>query len=97
MEKSLKADEVEQFLRSLNGKFFTIQFIKRTTGEVRKMTATTNYQSKLAGGDATYSFTEKKLIPVWDLGKQAFRSIPLDAVLTIKANGNAYKVNHEGR
>ena len=97
MEKSLKADEVEQFLRSLNGKFFTIEFVKRTTGEVRKMTATTNYQSKLAGGDATYSFTEKKLIPVWDLGKQAFRSIPLDAVLTIKANGNAYKVNHEGR
>jgi hypothetical protein len=96
MEKTLKADEVEQFLRSLNGKFFTIEFVKRTTGEVRKMTATTNYQSKLAGGEATYDFTEKKLIPVWDLAKQAFRSIPLDAVLTINAKGDTYKIEKAG-
>lgn len=92
MENTLKVDEVEQFLRSLNGKFFTVEFVKRTTGEVRKMTATTNYATKLAGGDAAYDFTEKKLIPVWDIAKQAFRSIPLDAVLTINAKGNTYKV-----
>jgi hypothetical protein len=96
MEKTLKADEVGQFLYDLNGKFFTIEFVKRTTGEVRKMTATTNYQSKLAGGEATYDFGEKKLIPVWDLAKQAFRSIPLDAVLTINAKGDTYKIVKAG-
>lgn len=96
MEKTLKADEVGQFLHDLNGKFFTIEFVKRTTGEVRKMTATTNYQSKLAGGEAAYDFGEKKLIPVWDLAKQAFRSIPLDSVLTINAKGDTYKIVKAG-
>lgn len=95
-EQTLKADEVGQFLYDLNGKFFTIEFIKRSTGEVRKMTATTNYQSKLAGGEAAYDFGEKKLIPVWDLAKQAFRSIPLDSVLTINAKGNTYKIVKAG-
>jgi len=88
MEKA----KVHQFLRSLNGKFFTIEFTKRTTGEVRVMRATTNYQSKLAGGDLGYDANEKALIPVWDLEKKAFRSIPTDAVLRIVALGNTYEV-----
>mgnify|MGYP000228680358 CR=1 FL=1 len=92
MEQQLDRNSVDDFLRSLNGKFFTVVFTKRSTGEVRTMRATTNYQSKLAGGEAAYNFTEKKLIPVWDLEKQGFRSIPTDAVLTIKAKGNTYKV-----
>ncbi len=88
----LQKDAVHGFLRSLNGKFFTIEFIKRTTGEVRVMRATTNYTSKLAGGDLGYDANEKALIPVWDLEKKAFRSIPTDAVLRIKALGNEYEV-----
>jgi hypothetical protein len=88
MEKA----KVHGFLRSLNGKFFTIEFIKRTTGEVRVMRATTNYESKLAGGDLKYDANEKALIPVWDLEKKAFRSIPTDAVIRIVALGNTYEV-----
>lgn len=92
MATTLKRENVHQFLRALNGKFFTVEFIKRTTGELRVMTATTNYESKLAGGEAAYDFDEKKLIPVWDMAKQGFRSIPTDAVLVIRANGEEYKV-----
>lgn len=88
----LEKDKVHGFLRSLNGKFFTIEFTKRTTGEVRVMRATTNYQSKLAGGDLAYDADAKKLIPVWDMEKKAFRSIPTDAVLRIVALGNTYEV-----
>jgi len=50
----LEKAKVHGFLRSLNGKFFTVEFIKRSTGEVRVMRATTNYESKLAGGDLGY-------------------------------------------
>lgn len=89
---TLDREKVYPFLTDLKGKFFTIEFIKRSTGELRVMRATTNYDSKLAGGDAKYSFSEKKLLPVWDLEKQAFRSIPLDAVLVIRALGNEYQV-----
>ena len=79
--------EIHAFLRSLNGSFFSVDFVKRTTGEARTMRATTNYKSKLVGGVLKYDADEKKLIPVWDMDKKAFRSIPTDAVYEIRAKG----------
>lgn len=90
--ETLARGDVHQFLRNLNGKFFHITFIKRTTGETRKMLATTNYDSKTVGGSLNYDADAKQLIPVWDLQKQAFRSIPTDAVITINALGTTYEV-----
>ena len=90
--KIITKAEVLPLLQTLRGKFFTVEFIKRTTGERRVMNCTTNYESKLAGGEPAYDFNEKQLIPVWDLGKRAFRSIPLDSVLVIKANGIVFQV-----
>lgn len=83
----MKRDGVHKFLRSLNGKFFTVEFVKRTTGEYRVMRATTNYESKTVGGSLSYDADAKSLIPVWDLDKKAFRSIPTDAVKVIRALG----------
>lgn len=90
--QTIKRDEVLDFLRGLNGKFFTIEFVKRTTGEVREMRATTNYQKHLKGGTLNYDATAKNLIPVWDLDKRGFRSIPTDAVIRIKANKDTFAV-----
>ena len=92
MTIELQRSEVRSFLEGLKGKFFTVEFIKRSTGELRVMNCTTNYQSKLAGGEAAYDFNAKQLIPVFDLQKKGFRSIPLDAVLVIRARDNEYKV-----
>lgn len=92
MDATINRAGVHTFLRSLNGKFFTVEFIKRTTGELRVMRATTNYESKLAGGDLKYDANAKALIPVWDMEKQAFRSIPTDSVKVIRALGNTYTV-----
>lgn len=97
MNTTIERAKVHEFLRGLNGKFFTIEFTKRTTGELRVMRATTNYKSKLAGGVLKYNADERNLIPVLDLevlakGEPAFRSIPTDAVLRIRALGNSYEV-----
>lgn len=83
---------VYDYLRGLNGKFFTVVFTKRTTGEVRKMRATTNYAKHLKGGTLGYDPKEKGLIPVWDLEAKAFRSIPTDSVTEIHANGQQFSV-----
>jgi hypothetical protein len=88
----LTRGQIHNFLRSLNGSFFSVDFIKRTTGELRTMRATTNYKSKLVGGVLKYDADEKKLIPVWDMDKKAFRSIPTDSVLVIRAKGAEIKV-----
>ena len=75
-----------------NGKFFTLAFIKRTTGEERIMNATLNLASKLKGGDPAYDHKAKGLLVVTDVTKKAIRSIPLDAVLWVKAYGEQFKV-----
>jgi hypothetical protein len=92
----LSADKVDEFLRSLNGGFFTIRFIKRTTGEERVMNATKNLTKHLKGGEAKYNAKEKGLLIVTDTKAQAIRSIPTDAVLDIKANGNIYIITKAG-
>jgi len=92
MDITINRDAVHTFIRNLNGKFFTVEFVKRSTGEVRIMRATTNYESKTVGGLMKYDANAKSLIPVWDMDKKAFRSIPTDAVLRIKALGNTYEV-----
>ena len=92
MTKQLNRSEVREFLGELKGKFFTVEFIKRSTNELRVMNCTTNYTSKLAGGEAAYDFNAKQLLPVYDLQKKGFRSIPLDAVLVIRVKGETFEV-----
>ena len=98
IKRTMTRADVHDFLRSLNGKIFTVEFTKRTTGELRLMRCTTNYKKHLAGGELAYNPTEKHLIPVVDLDllrqgdKRPFRSIPTDAVIRIRALGNEYEV-----
>ena len=87
MDTTMPREKVHAYLRSLNGSFFAVDFIKRSTGEARTMRATSNYDSKLVGGELGYDADAKRLIIVWDMDKKAFRSIPTDAVLVIRAEG----------
>ena len=87
--------EVGQFLRGLKGKFFTVEFTKRTNGEHRVMRCSTNYQSHLQGGSLAYSPDDKGLFIVWSMDAKGFRSIPLDTVTLIRANHKEFKVVEE--
>lgn len=48
-------------------KIVHITFIKRTTGEIRKMSCHLNCKKHLKGGEAPYDWKEKNLLPVLDL------------------------------
>lgn len=89
---TIQRSQVRDYLTSLNGKFFTIQFIKRSNGELRTMNCTTNYRSHLAGGEPAYDAKAKNLLPVWDLKAKGFRSIPLEGVLCITSGGLTIEV-----
>lgn len=96
----LSVIDLRDFLTSLDGKMFGIEFIKRTDGSRRKMLATTNFVSKLKGGQATYDSKAKNLLVVLDVianrttPDRAIRSIPLDSVLSVKAKGETYFITH---
>jgi len=89
----LKEAEIPSFLRHpANAKHFVVEFVKRSTGEIRVMNATTQYAEHLKGGELKYDIVEKGLLPVWDLDNQGFRSIPLDAVILIKVKNQKYTI-----
>lgn len=83
-----------------DGKVFGVTFIKRTTGESRRMRCFLKVQKHLKGGDAAYNFSEKGLISVWipeddrrPGGKDnGYRAVPVDGLREVRAQGNTYQV-----
>lgn len=69
-----------------DGKFFTVKFTKRTDGKVRVMNC--RVRPPVTGGPGMpYDPSQKDLLVVWDLHKRAYRQIPADAVLELRAHG----------
>lgn len=80
-------DEVAGIVNSSKGKFFTIEFAKRTTGETRVLTARTGVKKHLRGGKPAYNAAEKGLIVVWEPTSGGYRSFPIDSVIALTFGG----------
>ena len=91
----IRRDQVEEILSGVGAEFFGISFVKRTTGEIRHMSARRGVVKHLRGGEPTYDFGSKNLLPVYDMVKKGYRCIPLDAVLEIRVGGNIYVVRQK--
>jgi len=92
MNRTLKRKDVEQFLINTKGGFFGVTFIKRTTGEIRKMNARLNVKKHLKGGQRAYDPKAHNLIFCFDMVSGGYRCIPLEGVKEIRFNSNIYKV-----
>jgi len=84
VKKFIYENKVAEFIADTKGAEFTAVFIKRTTGAMRKMRASTEFASLLKGGVAKYDSKDKGLLVVQDLDKQEIRSIPVDSLVSIK-------------
>jgi hypothetical protein len=74
-----------------DGHIFSVDFIKRTTGEERHMVCRIGVKSHLKGGTKKFSDTEKNLLTVFDVQKNGYRSIPLENIIRVKINGRTYE------
>ena len=92
MSKAIKLAEAAEMIRSSNGAIFGVDFVKRTTGEVRKMTARLGVKKHLKGGEAAYDAAAKDLIFVYDVAAKGYRSIALDAIKAVRFGGEKYEV-----
>jgi len=81
MTKNMTPEKVKKFILDTEGKFFSVVFIKRTTGERREMLARVMPPT---GGEPAYDPDKHNLIFVRDMQKHAWRSIPLDSVISMK-------------
>lgn len=93
--KTITLKQAKELIDSIkSGHIFTVEFIKRTTGELRKLNCRKGVKKYLAGGEPAYNFSEKMLIPVFDLQKMDYRCFPLDALMKIRVDGEEYIVKH---
>jgi hypothetical protein len=78
-------------LKSLvdDGRIFSVEFIKRTDGRVRRMVGRTRVTS--AGtGPSSYDPDAHGLLIVYDLHAGGFRTVPADQVIRVKHHGQQY-------
>lgn len=80
-------NQVAEWIGSTEGRFFSVEFIKRTTNELRQMLCRTGVTKHLKGGCAAYNTMDKGLCVVWDVEKQGYRSIPFDGITRVKIDG----------
>lgn len=93
----MKIADVLKFIKETNGRFFSIKFEKRTTGEIREMLCRTGVTSHLVAVPSKEGLNFKKhnLIPVFDVKKEEYRSIPIEGITEIKIEGTWEKVEHD--
>lgn len=90
--KEIERNEAIELLESTKGAFFTVEFIKRTTGETRKLNGRLGVKKGITGKGLAYIPAQKELMTVWDVVKGAYRMINLDTLLTITFQNQMYKV-----
>ena len=73
-----------------DGQIFYIEFIKRSTGELRKMRCRKGVKRYLKGGSKSYNPKAKNLITVFDMDKGAYRSIPVEGVQCLTVSGQSF-------
>lgn len=86
-----------QFIRESNGKIFSIKFRKRTNNEIREMVCRQGVKKDLVETPSRppVNFKAHGLIPVYDMQKQAYRSIPIEGILEIKIEGVWVKIEKD--
>jgi hypothetical protein len=83
--------ELKEVINLMGEKIFTITFIKKD-GSVRVMNARRGVKKGVKGVGMSYNPTEKDLVVVFDMQKEAFRMVNAKTVLEIKADKEHYKV-----
>ena len=68
------------------GRFFTVEFIKRTNGENRIMLCRTGVRRGVTGFGLKFNPVDKGLKTVWDCNKRQFRMITLNSVSKLNIN-----------
>jgi hypothetical protein len=76
-----------------SGRIFTVEFIKRTNGALRRMTCRRGVRKGVKGVGMSYDPLSKGLLPVYDVEKQAFRMINLSDLVSLKMGRRTFVWN----
>lgn len=89
-KKTYTVEEIAAKILACDDQFFTVTFIKRTSGETRVMNCRRNVVKHLAGGELKYNMADKGLISVWDRQADGYRAINIGGIVSATINGTTY-------
>ena len=78
--------DIQEFKNEVKGNFFRACFVKKD-GSIREMTARFGVKKHLKGGELTYVPEERGYIVVFDVEKEAYRTINMDTLIFLRYNG----------
>ena len=73
-----------------DGAIFSVEFIKRSDGTLRKMVCRTGVRKHLRGGKRAYDAKSRNLLTVFDMEAQGYRSVPVDAIQRLSVGGQTF-------
>ena len=77
---------IQEFKSEVKGNFFRACFLKKD-GTVREMTARFGVKKHLKGGELGYNAEALNYIIVFDVEKEAYRTINMDKLIFLRYNG----------
>ena len=80
--KMITRNELVNVIKATEGRIFRVTFIKKTSGEIRDMTARFGVTSELKGGKLPFNADEKKLLIVYDMEKNDYRAISIEGLIS---------------
>ena len=83
-----------EIIQKSKGKFITVAFVKRSTGEVRRMNCRTGVTKGVTGTGKAFNDSDKGLVTVWDAKISQFRSIPLENIIKVTSKGVEWHYGH---
>ncbi len=87
-----KVERLVDTIRSEAGStIFRVQFIKRTTGEVRTMLCRFGVGRGIVGTGMAYDPLGEGLLTIYDVQRGGWRSIPLENIISLQIRGTVYE------
>ena len=84
-----------QYIKTLRGTIFNITWIKKN-GDIRSANARMQVHTHAKGTGKSISNSSNAYITIWLMGKErGYRSLNLDTVMQIKANGVIHNITPE--
>ena len=91
--KTITKNEASEMVKNYNkSQVFSVIFVKRTTGEIRKMSCRKGVKKYLTGGELKYDLSQKNLVGVFDMNIREYRTIPLENIQQVSIKHEKYKV-----
>ena len=81
-----------QMIKDSKGKIFGVMFVKRTTGDIRTMSARLGVAKGVTGEGLKYDPESKQLLTVYDMHKKQYRMLNTETLAQLNMKGQTYSI-----